>query len=106
MNLTPKYYLIIKSFLIGIFVLGIFSATALQHIQSQESSIAILFNNDGIIQKNKGTISCEIEETDSAINYIVIQVIQPIEQLDFENKKYNLPIILNSKTSPPPKQTC
>lgn len=106
MNLKTNNYLILKSFLIGVFVLGIFSSVVIQYIQSQETSIAILLNNDGIIQKDNGVISYEIEETDSAINYIVIQVIQPIEQLDFENKKYNLPIILNSKTSPPPKQTC
>ncbi|MCC6180869.1 MAG: hypothetical protein IT237_03445 [Bacteroidia bacterium] len=106
MNLKTNNYLILKSFLIGVFVLGIFSSVVIQYIQSQETSIVILLNNDGIIQKDNGVISYEIEETDSAINYIVIQVIQPIEQLDFENKKYNLPIILNSKTSPPPKQTC
>lgn len=106
MNLKTNNNLILKSFLIGVFVLGIFSSVVIQYIQSQETSIVILLNNDGIIQKDNGVISYEIEETDSAINYIVIQVIQPIEQLDFENKKYNLPIILNSKTSPPPKQTC
>ncbi len=57
MNLKTNNNLILKSFLIGVFVLGIFSSVVIQYIQSQETSIVILLNNDGIIQKDNGVIS-------------------------------------------------